>query len=123
MPTLRAEELPLNIAAIDELRKVFDNDDEIIEFIREQSLPLIATRCEELREAVERRDALAAPKLAHEIRGSAASIGADAVVTAMSTIESEVRGSRWEQLLPHLSSADESIQKIARWLNEENPVT
>jgi HPt (histidine-containing phosphotransfer) domain-containing protein len=120
MTTFSAEHLPLNITAIDELRVVFDSDDEIVEFIREQSFPLIAARLADLHKAMEQRDAVAVPKLAHEIRGGAASIGADAVVAAMFAIESEIKRSRWERLVPHLSSADESIQKIAHWLNEKH---
>jgi HPt (histidine-containing phosphotransfer) domain-containing protein len=120
MPTFSTEHLPLNLVAIDQLRVVFDNDDEIVEFIREQSFPLIAARLAELRKAIEQRDAVAVPKLAHEIRGGAASIGADAVVAAMFAIESEVKRSRWDELLPPWSSADDTIQKIGHWLDEEN---
>jgi HPt (histidine-containing phosphotransfer) domain-containing protein len=104
---------PLNLES---LSTFFDNDLEIIEFLRDESFPVLRELLVDLSNAVANQEGDRSAKLAHKIRGGASAIGANEIDTAMSMIESKAKSSEWESIDSWLTVAKTSMDRINAWM-------
>jgi HPt (histidine-containing phosphotransfer) domain-containing protein len=104
---------PLNLES---LSTFFDNDLEIIEFLRDESLPVLNELLVDLYKAVANQEGDRSAKLAHKIRGGASSIGAKEIDTAMTMIENKAKSAEWESIDSWLTVATTAMARINAWM-------